>query len=85
MTRGMYSMPPKRWRPKANWIVMTMPMKIDVTATIPSDRTPSESIWRTSSTDLEGALHRRAGGAERERADVTHVLDEAVHPRPSKR
>ena len=45
MTRGMYSMPPKRWRPKANWMVMTIPMKTRVTATMPSERTPSESIW----------------------------------------
>ena len=45
MTRGMYSTPPKRCRPKANWMVMTIPMKIDVTATMPSERTPSDSIW----------------------------------------
>ena len=45
MTRGMYSTPPKRWRPKANWMVMTIPMKIEVTATMPSERTPSDSIW----------------------------------------
>ena len=44
-TRGMYSTPPKRRSPYANWMVMTIPMKNDVTATIPIDRTPSESIW----------------------------------------
>jgi hypothetical protein len=32
-------------RPKANWMVMTIPMKIDVTATMPIERTPSDSIW----------------------------------------
>ena len=42
-TRGMYSIPPKRRRPKANWIVMTMPMKTDVTVTMPIERTPSDS------------------------------------------
>ena len=44
-TRGMYSRPPKRFRPNANWMVMTMPMKMLVTLTMPIDCTPRVSIW----------------------------------------
>ena len=44
-TRPVYSMPPNFCRPNANCTAMTMPMKIAVTEAMPTERTPSDSIW----------------------------------------
>ena len=82
MTRGMYSTPPKRCRPNANWMVMTIPMKMrrhrDDAHRLHAERL--ELVERGA--ELERPLRDRPRRPAPDRSDdLAEVLDEAPDAR----